>query len=79
MNAHFKIAGRRPHKLLPTDEAFARELLETVQNSFNRTLPENVCQELNNDEYSRIINLYTGFITDYKDHKLALQKKGNII
>ena len=60
--------GQRPHKYLPTDDVFSDALLEFLIDAFERILPDCVSQELANDEYSRIINIYTGFTTYLKSY-----------
>lgn len=57
--------GRRPFKLLPTDAEFSKDLIETTQDSFTRTLPKCVKEDLNSAQDSRVLNLWTGSVTSY--------------
>lgn len=65
--------GRRPFKRLPTDEAFSAELLANISFCFNEILPTNVLDELYNKDYSRVINLWTGFVTGYDEYLRAFR------
>lgn len=67
--------GRRPFKQLPTDELFAASLLETLILAFDYSVPKNVLADLMDDEYSRVINLRTGFVTDYAGYLKKKNKK----
>lgn len=51
--------------MLPTDELFGAALLDDLKFAFDEYLPRWVYQELLNDDDSRIMNLKTGYVTDY--------------
>ena len=67
-----------PFKLLPTDDDFADALRDTIQNLFEMKSPECVTEELNHPEYSRNINIWKGYTTDYNEHKKANGTKGKL-
>ena len=51
------------------DESFANQLLDTTEWLFNESLCKNVLQDINNPEYSRVIDLKANIITSYDDWK----------
>lgn len=69
-------AGRRPFKLLPTDDEFSAALVDSAKDSFTRTLPKCVLEDLNNKEESRILFLWSGIVTGYDEYLTKYRKKG---
>lgn len=67
--------GRRPFKLLPTDEEFSAALIESTKDSFTRTLPKCVEEDLHNKDESRIIFLWSGYVTGFDEYLAKFRKR----
>lgn len=53
---------------MPTDEALADTLLDSIKDGFDRTLPRCVLEDLMDEKDSRVMNLWTGSVTTYQQY-----------
>lgn len=60
---------------MPTDEAFSAQLLDDIRDAFENTLPKCVLEDLHDKKDSRVIYLWSGYVTGYDEYLLSLQRK----
>ena len=55
--------------MFPDDESFANQLLDTTEWLFKESLCKNILHDINNPEYSHVMDLKANITTSYNDWK----------